>query len=446
MISRGAASERGWLVVLVLLLGFAIGSDCTTSSEGKLASPPSFAGLLQEFETLVDDLADGSIDASDAGSTTGGPGALSTSTSLHSVSLASESDSDTILAHCEHTLSPGTSETGCMAIIRASFDVAEAGTTEFYVEATRTPGETLAPTGLSSSLEGVVSIDCVTDSTTDSVNNPTSFFETTSRTILVNTQLGDACAVTIQMTASVTTSGLATPTSFIQTVSVTVPTSTTPDCTRASQCPAETPFCDANGSCGTGDEGQPANVVVEDCMAEFISSFGCSHGVSGSVCRGDFECTDGYDCSGLGVCVGQTPCVSDLDCSPPADICTEQGTCSPYGEQGEGCVTGDFCRQGLICLSNRCTVLIGQGEDCTLPNTVCDGLACFPSTGTCEAPRPLGSSCTDNVECEDSPAFNSCNQAVGGVCTVRQSSGGPCTQNLDCAGFQGCDLGTNTCN
>lgn len=449
MIVTRRDSIRLWRFALACLCALAIGSDCSTPREGKMSAFPSFDTLTQAFETRVDDGGDGSIEASDVGTivgTSADPGVLSTSTTTHQVSFSAFSDSDSVLSHCEHSLSPGSSETACTGTVRARFDVEVGGFTVFYLSALTAPNGAAAPASLSSSLEGEVSVDCGVSSGTALVYNPAPILEGSTDQIVLNVEGGSSCQVTIVQTAIATTTGLAAPASFVQTVSVSAVTTAIPDCTESGQCPPEAAFCDSTGVCGTGDEGSPALVAATHCATPFVSASGCSYGVSGSTCRGDFECADGYACSG-GVCVGDTACATDIDCSPSAPICTEQGTCSTHGEQGEGCVTGLFCRAGLICLSNRCTVILGEGEDCSAIHTTCDGpYVCFPSTQTCESPLPLGSSCAANIECQDFPLANSCNAAAGNTCSARQGTGGPCAQDIDCAGFGGCDQGTGTCN
>jgi hypothetical protein len=441
-----------WILVLAIC-------GCPSQTSKLMVGPPSFEGLLQEFLTEVDEGDDGSLEASDVGSLTAGasdPGTLSTSASTQQVSFSAESDHDSILTHCEHVLTAGTSRTACTGTVRGEFVPAETGTARFYVAAVRSPGPSDTPSGLTDSVNGRVVVDCGQGSVLEVVDQPAAGVGVFDKAdIEVEAEEGVPCLVTIEHTATASAASMPVGTSLIQTVSVTGQVlSSSPECTRSDQCPAEAPVCDADGVCGTGDEGQPGLIASIHCQTPFVAGSpfvdpGCSWGVSGSACRGDFECqTDaGYTCS-ANVCVGSTACSSDGDCPPEAPYCSDQGTCSPHGEQGDGCVTGDFCRQGLICLSKRCTVILGEGGDCTQPFTTCDGpYACFPSTNTCETPRPLGSICTADVECAAYPVDNSCNQAIGGgVCAERQSSGGPCADNLDCQGFAGCDTGTGTCN
>lgn len=459
--SRARRRAPRWLCLLTIGWLMAGGScDGRPTPDGtRVQALPEFGARVQEFQTTVDEGADGVIDASDVGTTTtAAPGQLSNASATQSVSMYASRDVDTVYAECGHALQPGTSETVCTGVIRAAFIAAGSGNIKFDIVAIRAPSAGQLPPFVDSVVTGEVTIGCGGGpgvGTTETVMNPPpggpagveiySLYD-----IIAGATPGEVCEVEIDLTASVTTNGLAEPLTVIQTVSVTAPISTTPVCVTNKQCPAERPFCNADGDCGSGGEGSPALVAAEQCQAPFVTDVfagsRCSEGVSGSFCRGDFECRTGWTCL-AGFCRGDTSCSSDADCPPEASICTEQGTCSPFGAQGADCVSTDFCRMGLICSSNSCTAILGQGEDCTQPFTQCDGpFACFPSTDTCEVPLPLGSVCSADIECADYPLDNSCNQAIGvGVCAVRQSPGGPCTQNIDCAS-NSCDTVGGTCN
>lgn len=446
-----AGSRRGRLVrsfALVAIAAVAMGGSCDLGSPGKFVPFPSFDGQLQGSYAYVDEGNDGSFEAEDldaiVASGSAAPGLLSSAAATQTVSITAERDAESILVHCEHALLPGTSQTGCQGSVVAAFDVATAGSSSVQIQASSVTATLPAPGTLTQVLHGEVTIDCGGVPQSGIVDWPAGVGESSNRDELAEL-VAAPCLFTIQIDARIETSGLAVPLDFVQTIAVSVTTSDLPECSDASQCPAEAPFCDANGACGTGDEGEPAVVAAIHCDTPFVTPSGCSRGVSGSLCRADFECVDGNSCNGS-VCVGDTACTSDVDC-PPGEFCSEQGTCSPFGLQGGGCLTGEYCRQGLICLSGNCTAILDEGGDCTQPFVICDGgLHCFQSSGTCEVRLPLGDACSENGECADYPVDGSCNQAVGGVCTLRQSSGGPCAQSADCAGFIGCNLGTGTCN
>ncbi|MEM9175074.1 MAG: hypothetical protein AAGC67_07550 [Myxococcota bacterium] len=431
-----------------LLLAVAcLGSECPprNAPSGFLDPFPNFFAQIQEFATFVDEGADGSLEAPPVPqSVVGGasnPGVLGTSTVSQSVSIAASADSDSILAHCEHTLVPGTSETGCVGTLRGTFVVAEPGVAVFTAQAVAW----IQP-DLSSEVSSQIRIDCGDDEAEFSLSlDPSDPVAVAAADVRLGVEEGQVCLVEIELTASVTTVALAAATEVRQTVSVSAATTEGVQCTRSSQCPAEVPICDADGRCNTGDEGSPATVTRLHCVTPFVSTFfGCTNAQSGSPCSAADECASGYTCNAFDVCEGAIPCASAGDCPGSVPTCTELGFCSGRGVQGDACVFTSACQQGLLCRSNQCTVILQQGEACPQPAASCDGgLLCDPDTDTCEQLRPPGSSCSANIQCADvPPTFYTCTL---GTCSAVSMTGGQCDDDDDCS-FTTCNTSTNVCN
>jgi hypothetical protein len=263
-------------------------------------------------------------------------GVLSSSSSTQTVTFSAESDFDSILTHCEHSLTAGTARTACNGTVRGQFVPAEEGFAAFYVAAQLRPRPFDLPAGLTDALSGLVTIDCGVDGAVVSVENSSGVSNpVTSGKATVDIQEGTPCQVQIDYSGEVTTSAMAVATALTQTISVTMAGGLAAKCTRSAQCPAEAPICGADGACGKSDEGQSADVAAVHCATPYVSQLGCSWGVSGSKCRGDFECrTDaGYTCSlPVGVCAERQssggPCASNQDCQGFTGCNIGTGTCN----------------------------------------------------------------------------------------------------------------------
>jgi hypothetical protein len=155
------------------------------------------------------------------------------------------------------------------------------------------------------------------------------------------------------------------------------------------------------------------------------------------------------------------PCYSALgyECTGYCDFDSEEacfggGTCRDYVADGGDCSAGQRCTNGYRCNGSTCEaapvqVVLGEGGDCTAPNTVCDDpyYCCFDSEvctfGTCKARKVAGDLC-NGPQCElglrcisgDGPATCVAPLAAGAECV-----GGDCAQGLFCNDAQVCAQG-----
>lgn len=426
-------------VGLLLALGlFLLNAACANMGNPTLlAGGFDFDGEIQSHTLEVDDGQDGSPEASDTGTTLGGssdPGVVGQATSPGSGNgavLEINSDTDTVLATCKHDHAGGAGDTLCSGEIAGAFPIDEVrGNAEFSFTLAATPADP-AP-GLALQADASLGIDCggvVTNALVD-LASPLQIVS-----VPVD-PAAQACTVafTISSVVNAATGGTGT---VIVTAAVTARDVAPMECAHASECSGAQPLCGPNGRCQKGIEGEPCAVASLHCSTLFCGEYGCSDGDAGSFSRGAFECSPGYtfdvfECKG-------SACNGDGDCPPEAPICTDRG-CSATGERGDGCLQGFGCRSGL-CISNVCTEILGPGDDCSVPYTVCDAAyRCF-ADGTCQAPLPAGSSCNANQECQN-PLTHSC---LMGTCQPKSPLGGACEESFDCEQPWICNPTTMTC-
>jgi hypothetical protein len=208
-------------------------------------------------------------------------------------------------------------------------------------------------------------------------------------------------------------------------------------------CASPTPVCDeaqnrcvvclADGHCGDGvfcNGAEICNPITLTCDPP-----------TGGPCTGDLLCDEV-----LNRCVG---CLDDSDCDDGlfcngAEICnTFGGTCgggtaactgSSCDESADGCVECLFdadCDDGVACTGvETCdlathTCIAGSFVDCSALDDTCNVGLCFGPSGICvQAPKPLGTPCSDADQCTQA------DRCVSGVCTgVRPP------EDTDCDGY-----------
>lgn len=133
-----------------------------------------------------------------------------------------------------------------------------------------------------------------------------------------------------------------------------------------------------------------------------------------------------------GRCTSHLDCVGDDACVPDGATSCDLGVCRPRGAEGATCGSSAenelLCARALRCVAGVCRVAVAPGEACM------DEDACEPSTacyaGQCEpletiASRRLGEACDLLNWCVE-PA--SCTRPLGGTCVAPVPSGSPCTE------------------
>ncbi|MDP2342766.1 MAG: hypothetical protein Q8O67_17555 [Deltaproteobacteria bacterium] len=218
----------------------------------------------------------------------------------------------------------------------------------------------------------------------------------------------------------------------------------------ANECDPNAFFNDDGGECANLVEGQ-----VDD----------------GDVCFGDEECAGrGSEC--------------EVDRNDDNDdgvfVVTLEGTCKGQGDEGEPCLPGGLCNDGLLCLvddelfeqrctppaavgalcgndgecqeglrcredenfESRCTAPGGDGADCEIEQDCTEGLSCLPDENFdrfCRVPGTLGVSCNGNAECQTGLLCATGAGGGGQVCSTTSGVGeicpggvAQCEPGLDC--------------
>ncbi|MGH0031164.1 MAG: hypothetical protein ACQGVC_15320 [Myxococcota bacterium] len=430
------------LATLLALGLFLLNSACTLLADESIVEMPSLDGEQQNGGAVVDAGDDGTPDDSQVNTPVTG---LVTSAVIAQASAGGSSaalevsvDADTFGVTCTHDHAGGPVETECFGPMQASFPInTENGDATFNVEFFSSSPDGGDP-ALTEQIDFSVSLEC--GDTPVLVDLSDGGLQQDVARVVVGAG-ASACSATITaVNARVASTGLAT--TVTQGSRITARRVAPLECTSNADCAPGKDRCSPDGICTTGEEGQRGLVAAVHCNTPFVNSFmTCSDGDAGSFADGPWGCAPGYTFDTF-ECLGE-PCNDAGDCTDPArPICTDSKGCSATGATGDGCDQGFGCESGL-CINNVCQQLLNQGDDCSQPNTICDGsLRCFEDF-TCQVPLPLGSSCAGNQECKDFPVFNSCNDEV---CVPKSGSGGICDDDddLDCTLGLQCQAGVCT--
>lgn len=413
---------------LVALVLFLVHAACTGNGMTSQVDPPTVAGKEQNDIAVVDAGNDGTPDDTDVNNTTatGTVPVEAARAEANGIVVTKErdADSDGVGVTCTHDLSGAqASNTECIGVTRAEFPIAtESGPVEFDVAFFSSSPDSGAAE-LTEQIDVAIAIDCG-----DAVETADLSLTTVQQALLSATIGSGAVACALEVTLinfRVISTGLAT--RVVQGVRVTARNLAPIQCADGSQCPLDLRFCNQNGFCQSGLEGQTCAIASLGCSTPLCLASQCNDGDAGSPVPDAFFCADGYGYDGA-ECVGE-PCASDADCLDAVrPICTFGAGCSKTGATSDGCLTDDGCASGA-CVLNVCTDIVGQGEVCSVIDTLCGaGLICFDN-GTCQVPLPLGAACNANDECENGPPFG--NSCIGGFCTARSGIGGVCDPGDD---------------
>ena len=154
-----------------------------------------------------------------------------------------------------------------------------------------------------------------------------------------------------------------------------------------------------------------------DCVRDGVFST-CQQGL---VCI-DSTCVDPCDHWAVGITCASAPCAYPTLCDQTTETCV-----APPGE-GEACLNGSQCEQGLECIAGTCGGPRDDGEAC-MGHDHCLSRNC--PAGFC-APRPVaGESCAGSVACAEGL------RCLEEVCVEGTRPGDPCP----CTDGQTCDDG-----
>ncbi len=227
-------------------------------------------------------------------------------------------------------------------------------------------------------------------------------------------------------------------------------------CTVAQTCSGG--FCLGGGGGGGGDGGSTSGNI--DAFCSSIAEAYCSYLVT---CK-QLEATrkpdcvgylDRYYCLSLGEASVEksyrnfngaqgSACVASIQASSCSDNsalysgpCTEMF--SPNSGTGQGCFEVEDCKvAGELCGGSGCakTCQPTGGLNQLCRGTACNtGFYCETSTSLCRAPKPPGSTCTSNTQCD-----GYCDTAQG-LCAALPTNTQPCrTTNPYCASGTYCDF------
>jgi hypothetical protein len=133
------------------------------------------------------------------------------------------------------------------------------------------------------------------------------------------------------------------------------------------------------------------------------------------ICDYDIEtesglCVPAY-AEGTMHCVLDFQCDGDLYCDGAMVGAGVYGTCRPRAAAGESCATAT-CLLGSVCLPSMiCGDAPAIGEPCNGESGCANGSFCASGSGTCEAGRLEGDTCTENDFCASGncdPATHTC--------------------------------------
>lgn len=150
----------------------------------------------------------------------------------------------------------------------------------------------------------------------------------------------------------------------------------------------------------------------------------------------DVPCAEGLTCAwetnrcvqppGEGQPCFDSPCADDLFC----DYSSGNGICRGYAAEGEDCWNLP-CEEELWCNeNNRCTAPPTEGQPCLLGFVCAEGLACDPIQQLCVAPPAEGQPCPAG-ECADGAWCDTATDP-NGICTARRAIDEPCAGHRQC--------------
>jgi len=177
-------------------------------------------------------------------------------------------------------------------------------------------------------------------------------------------------------------------------------------------------------------------------------------GAQNQSCGTDAPCQASFTCVN-GTCVtppgSGSPCLGTV-CAP-SSYCqagVDGGVCTLRNGLGSSCTDDVQCQSGLICqvLENQCALqmLPTAGSACSLAQTCPAGTTCVGASasqlGQCEPPLDAGEPCSASSDCYD---FQACVSTDGGIqryCGPRQPAGKHCTEDRECQDFTVCRQGS----
>ncbi|HEU4732086.1 MAG TPA: hypothetical protein VFT22_29530 [Kofleriaceae bacterium] len=214
---------------------------------------------------------------------------------------------------------------------------------------------------------------------------------------------------------------------------------------------------------GTLHDGEDC-ALDDECGSGFCNVPTCELACCTGACLGDAapprardgescevaRCEDGLYCDQLtATCaglkqVGET-CLSSVECDFGLDCDLDAGTCGPLPTLGDAC-TGACRDEGTTCSSASHTcVKVGLVGDTCSTSLDCSPLYRCDGTKRCSAGLPLDAACTAGQLCADEGAF--CDVAEGqqlGTCTLPKPDGSPCQFDENCESHV-CDAQTLHC-
>lgn len=145
---------------------------------------------------------------------------------------------------------------------------------------------------------------------------------------------------------------------------------------------------------------------------------------NGEACEGGSQCVSGF-CNGTAICAELPATGQPCDLTTGESVCAEIGdtcsatsmTCVPLGLGGDPCTEARDCSPIYQCgASGTCELRPTLGDECgtqAFPSSCIDHSYCDQTTMQCTAPRPDGSTCQSDSECQS----DSCDFATS-TCTT----------------------------
>jgi hypothetical protein len=153
----------------------------------------------------------------------------------------------------------------------------------------------------------------------------------------------------------------------------------------------------------------------------------------GGTCTGDSDCAYGSVCAGsTTLACAATPKAGDAclmhnggnDCVVTGLICDSTTHCAALLDKGATCdPQAPLCKEDLMCdpTSMKCVNYAADGAACsqTQPCAPPDHCAITGTTGTCTAPSPTGTACTNSSDCQSDNCDTTTNlcAAAAAVCS-----------------------------